>query len=109
MDLLSARALLTACKRNAVQEVMLQLYKEEVKTFVRNSIFRSDLPEEPVLPANRCHMRRGGGRCRGAAIELSITQKCAYHQARKTSDLHMHFLRRLSVDDPNLYRREFAL
>ena len=33
MDLPSARALLIACKSNAVQEVMLQLYKEEAKNF----------------------------------------------------------------------------
>ena len=108
MDLPSARALLFACKSNDAQQVMLLLcYNEEAKAFVQNSAFSRAVPEQPVPPVNRCIMRRGGGRCRGAASEVSITQMCAYHQVRHTGDLNLDGMRRLSVDHPGLYRQVF--
>ena len=125
MDLSSAQALLLVCKSNAVQQVMLTGYKEEAKAFAHNSRrFSRDIPEPPVPPANRCRMRRGGGRCRGAASEvsiaqmwfgqcrcavseLSITQMCAYHQARHVGDLNVDGARRLSVQNSRLFQWDF--
>ena len=112
MDLPSARALMLVCKSNdaihseAIQ-VMLLCYTEEANAFARNSAFFPDAHEQPVPPVNRCVMRRGGGRCRGAASEVSITHMCAYHQVRHTGDLNLDEMRRFSVDHPGLYRLVF--
>ena len=108
MDLSSAHALLLACKSNAVQQVMLTCFKEEAKAFAQNSRhFSRDIPEPPVPPATRCRMRRGGGRCRGAASEVSIAQMCAYHQARHVGDLNVDGVRCLSVQNSRLFQRVF--
>ena len=102
MGLQTAHALLMVAKKNRVVDVMLTLYKDEVKTFGRNSIMRDCIPEDPVLPANRCCINQGGGRCRGAAGELSITQLCAYHNAREIGDLLLDRLRRNARDHPGV-------
>ena len=100
INLSSARALLLACKSNAVQQVMLTCYKEEAKAFAQNSRhFSRDIPEPPVPPATRCRMRRGGGRCRGAVSEVSIAQMCAYHQVRRISDLRLDRARGFFVQE----------
>ena len=117
MDLSTARALQIVCKNNRVQEVMLTLFKEEVKTFIlqpfgpgRDSswLFR-DVPRVPAPPVNRCRMRRGRGRCRGTASELALTQMCAYHQGRGNGDLRVNDLRCMASSDPVLYRLVFTL
>ena len=105
MDLFTACALKLVCKNNRVQEIMLTMYKDEVKAFARNSslIFR-EIPVTPAPPVNRCRMRRGRGRCRGTAGELALTQMCAYHQERHTGDLHVDGLRCMSASNPGLFR-----
>ena len=106
MDLASACALKTTCKNNRVQEIMLTMYKDEVKTFARNnSLFFRDIIQVP--PMNRCRERRGRGRCRGAPSELALTQMCAYHQERRTGDLNVNNLRCLASADPLFFRVVF--
>ena len=108
MDLSSARALLVASKNNRVQENMITLFKEETKTFGRSSIFERDVPEVPVPPANRCRMKRGRGRCRGAVSELALTQMCAYHQTRQPGDLNVDGLRCFYASNPGLFQLIFG-
>ena len=104
MDLFSACALTMVCKNNRVQEIMLTMYKDELKAFARkNSLFFRDII--PVPPMNRCRMRRGGGRCRGTPSELALTQMCAYHQERHTGDLNVNHVRCLASSNPGLFRR----
>ena len=91
-------------KNSEVVETMLTRFKEETKTFGRNSMLYRDVPGVPVPPSNRCRMNRGRGRCRGTASELSLTQMCAYHQVRQTSDLNLDGLRILSTANPTLFR-----
>ena len=108
MDLAAACALTMCCRNNRVQEIMLTMYKDEVKTFARNnSLFFRDIIQVP--PMNRCRERRGKGRCRGAPSELALTQMCAYHQTRRTGDLNVDSLRCLASSDPLFYRVVFTL
>ena len=108
MDLFSACALTMVCKNNRVQEIMLTMYKDEVKAFARkNSLFFRAIIQAP--PMNRCRERRGKGRCRGAPSELALTQMCAYHQERRTGDLNVNCLRCLASADPLFFRVVFTL
>ena len=86
---------------------MLTCYKEEAKAFanIRRRYYNNDEP--PVPPATRCRMRRGGGRCRGAASEVSIAQMCAYHQARHVGDFNVDGMRQMAVSNPRLFQRVF--
>ena len=93
---------------NRAFEVMLTLFKDETKTFGRNSILRRDILDVPAPPAIRCRMPRGRGRCRGTISELSLTQMCAYHQARQTGDVNLDNVRRLSTASPGLYTLVFG-
>ena len=103
MDLATACALTMCCRNNRVQEIMLTMYKDEVKAFARNnSLFFRDIIQ--VSPMNRCRERRGRGRCRGAPSELALTQMCAYHQERGIGDLRVNDLRCMASSDPALYR-----
>ena len=103
MDLSAACTLKMACQNNRIQEIMLTMYKDDVKEFARKTlvIFR-DIIHAP--PMNRCRERRGGGRCRGTPSELALTQMCAYHQERRTGDLIVNDVRCLASSDPVLYR-----
>ena len=60
VGLSSARALNMVCKSNRTQEVMLAMYKDEVKTCGCNSsLFDRFVLGVPVHPVNRCRMMRG--------------------------------------------------
>ena len=110
MDFSTTCMLKMVCKSNRVQEVMLTLFKEEVKTFIhgpfgpgRNSSWICrDVPEVPVPPVNRCRMKRGSGRCRGTASELALMQMCAYHQERHQGYLNVDGMRCIPVSNPGL-------
>ena len=104
MDLSTACALKMVCKSNRVQEIMLTMYKDEVRAFARkNLLFFNHISSVP--PMDRCRMRRGGGRCRGTPSELALTQMCAYHQERHTGDLSVNNVRCMSASNPGLFRR----
>ena len=108
MDLSTARALKIVCNINRVQEIMVTLSKDETKTFALNSMLHQDVPDAPLSPANRCRMKRGGGRCRGTVSELSLTQMCTYHQVRRTGDLNLDGLRCFSTAHPGLFQSVFG-
>ena len=87
-------------RNNQVVEALLTCFKEEAKTFGRDSMLVY-VPNAPMSPAQRCRMRRGGGRCRGVVSELAATQRCAYHQVRDTGDLKMNETRCMSANSPS--------
>ena len=97
MDHRATSALTITNKNNKVVETLLACFKEHTKTCVRDSKFVY-VPEVPMPPAQRCRMRRGGGRCRGVVSELATTQLCAYHQVRGTGDLKMNETRCMSAE-----------
>ena len=105
MDLQTAQALLMVAKKNRVVDVMLTLYKDEVKAFGRVSIIRDLIPEAPVLSTSRrCVDEWGGRRCHAAACELSITQMCASHNAFMVfGDLYLDRLRHRARDFPGVF------
>ena len=107
MDLATACALTMTCKNNRIQEIMLTMFKDEVRAFARKSLlfFNHITPVPPII---RCRMQRGGGRCRGTPSELALTQMCAYHQERHTGDLNVNHVRCMASFDPVLYRVVFA-
>ena len=101
MDLQTAHALLMVAKKNRVVDVMLTLYKDEVKAFGRVSIMRNLIPKDPVLSTSRRCADEWRERCHAAACELSILQLCAYHNTQNVfGDLYLDRLRRHARDFP---------
>ena len=108
MDQTTAKALLLTCKHHPVHSILLEAFREEAKAFAQSVTALRPVVQPLQAPADRCREARGGGRCRGRASEIAVTQFCGYHQERRVADLNINGARLMRTGLPRLFHLVFG-